>query len=1173
LAFDNSRYTFNPRNNYSGVVMQQGRVQLDSDWNEWLTELLRRTQAGTLDILGRAVYPATTPFAFQIIASSSDGKNQISIGPGRMYVDGLLAENHGDPAAAAWDPALAELSNSPQPPPSAESGAIDYANQPYLPAAPPINGNGPFLAYLDVWTRPVTYLEDPNLIDKAVGVDTTGRLQTVWQVKLMPVPTGTSCGSDITWPPPSEGLLTTGVVASAPSGPCCLTSDMGYTGQENQLYRVEIHQAGLPAASPAPMPLPTGTATFKWSRDNASVMTGVTAISATTNSAGNPASQLTVISLGRDQVLGFAPGNWIEILDDSTELSGQPGELHQIDSIDFAAKTITLVSTVLGTFSITPTSHTRIRRWDQSGKVYLSDGATVWWDLGSSATGEIPVPPAGTLLILENGITVTFDVSTTGGSFRSGDFWAFAARTADGSIETLTKAPPRGIHHHYAALSIVSFNPLSNTDCRTPWPPRGATGECGCCCTCTVGDGVESKGQFSSIEAAIQALPAAGGEVCILPGRYFEHVFIEGRSDVVIRGCGPQTRIASPSLAPPTLITRQPGNAAAAKNAFSAVITIRHSRHITLRSFAVEADQGDVGVLIDGIGNLSAAAPEPAPQQRVNAVIIERLGTIDITIEQLVISASARPAILATRARLLQIEKNRIAMQNVRSTWPAVWVSGNEIRICRNWVGGQKTSAATEWLPTIVTGDLTNAENANGANPGGIQVAGPSQDVSILENEIEDSGRNGITLGSFSVVDAKGQDTGITLGILTVEQAPCSGAGTLQPGAPPSSAPTGSTVVASGLLTDIHIHHNIIRNTGLCGIGPAGFFDLRKMLEVISIENLTIESNTITNTLQGTLAAASPENFVFGYGAICLPDVRNLIIRDNTITNYGSQPGLEICGIYVLYGEMVEINRNQVLETRDWGAAADAPMGIGPRAGICALVTPPSFTSASRLTKLTDIYEPGLPALRVEHNVVRVPVPQALLVEGFGPFSIVNNHFACGGSLKAGGRPLAETVLILNLGTAIESAGAGTSFSQLYTNAARTLQTNAQYAQSSGAVMFADNACLLEAWGIGQSASSNVLILSHDNVIFSGNHCWIDGPVRTAAVDALLLAGSLQVADNRFQESPGFPVLASGVTVAVLNVTAQNISTYCLFVEGTSIVNTNNLTIIPAAYCSGRLKG
>jgi len=114
MTFDNSRFTFNPWNNYSGVVMEQGRVQLDSDWNEWLAELNRRIQAGTLDMVGQAVYPATTPNAFQISVGAGP---TVMIGPGRMYVDGLLVENHGAPTTT-WDPALAELSNTPQPPPS-----------------------------------------------------------------------------------------------------------------------------------------------------------------------------------------------------------------------------------------------------------------------------------------------------------------------------------------------------------------------------------------------------------------------------------------------------------------------------------------------------------------------------------------------------------------------------------------------------------------------------------------------------------------------------------------------------------------------------------------------------------------------------------------------------------------------------------------------------------------------------------------------------------------------------------------------------------------------------------------------------------------------------------------------------------------------------------------------
>jgi hypothetical protein len=453
--------------------MQQGRVQLDSDWNEWLAELTRRIQAGTLDILGRAVYPATTPHAFEITALSSGSTNTLLIGPGRMYVDGLGAENHGNPAAAQWDPALGEMSDAPQPPlASATTDAVDYTQQPYMPpktTLPP--GNGPFLAYLDVWVRPVDYINDLNLIDSAVGVDSTGRLQTVWQVWLKDLSNspGATCDSPIDgWPPaPSAGLLSTNTTPTAPSGPCCLTSGAAYTGLENQLYRVEIHQPGKAEASAVPPAIPpSGIATFKWSRDNGSVTTGVTSIS-------NGKNQLTVLSLGRDQVLGFGPGNWIEILDDSTEFGQTHGELHKIDTIDFAAKTITLATALGAGFPAgnqDPSLHTRIRRWDQSGKVYEQDGTTVWWDIDAQGGADIPVPPSGTWLILENGITVSFDLRPATGGFNTGDFWTFAARTATGLVEKLDQAAPRGIHHHYARLSIVTFgNPA--TDCRHVWPP------------------------------------------------------------------------------------------------------------------------------------------------------------------------------------------------------------------------------------------------------------------------------------------------------------------------------------------------------------------------------------------------------------------------------------------------------------------------------------------------------------------------------------------------------------------------------------------------------------------------------------------------------------------------------------------------------------------------------
>ena len=94
-----------------------------------------------------------------------------------MYTDGLLAENHGrgDPAAAVFDALLGEPTSS---------GFVPYDAQPWLPNPPPLPTTARHLVYLDVWNREVTHLEEPALVESAVGVETTSRVQTVWQVKV-----------------------------------------------------------------------------------------------------------------------------------------------------------------------------------------------------------------------------------------------------------------------------------------------------------------------------------------------------------------------------------------------------------------------------------------------------------------------------------------------------------------------------------------------------------------------------------------------------------------------------------------------------------------------------------------------------------------------------------------------------------------------------------------------------------------------------------------------------------------------------------------------------------------------------------------------------------------------------------------------------------------------------
>jgi hypothetical protein len=1226
LSFDISRFTFDSWHNFSAVVSLQGRVQLDSDWNEWLAEVSRRIQAGTLDLMGHAVYPPTTPFAFQITASASP--NAITIGRGRMYVDGLLAENHGERENASWDPALAELSGSPQPPSSStsDSNPVDYTKQPYLPGTTLPAGNGPFLAYLDVWQRPITYLEDSELIDPAVGVDTTGRLQTVWQVKLIAVPQGqtwtcTTPDSQIGYPAASTGVLSNDVITNPTAGPCCLTTGNGYTWVENQFYRVEIHQAGAPNAFGT-----SNGATFKWSRDNASVETGVTAIIQVTNSVQVKASQLTVLSLGRDQVLGFAPGNWIEILDDWSELWGQPGVLCQIDSIDVAGKTITLTS-LLNTTSQPPTSsppsfpvdstgltdphrHTRIRRWDQSGNVYEADGTTIWFPIGTTGNNGIPVPAAGTTLILENGITVTFGPSSSNGLFNTGDFWNFSARTATGQVDRLVNAPPRGIHHHYTKLSIVSFSPLSNKDCRTPWNPS-STSVCGCCCSYTVGDGVNTFGKFNSINQAINSLLPSGGEICLLPGRFYERVVVSGpnKSDIVIRGCGWQTRLASPSLYPGPDKILIPANLPKSATGLVGVVNVFGSQHVELSSFAVEADDGEVGVLLDW----TPKSFQKPTSGHVPIIEIPGVADTDVTVRDLVITASTGPAVAAFEARQVKITNNRIAMKPVSSTWPAVYTSGDDILIDHNWVGLQSTANVQEWLPTSVVNDLTPTPQPSTATqqqaeaaaetqrqatgvaaekrtlfaPGGIQIAGPSNKVSVVENDIEGGSRNGITLGSIELLDSDGNN-GPPVGVLLAEEDDCATTGTLQAPGTYTSGNNSYSVVAGGPLSNILIDRNRIRNMGLCGIGPVGFFDLGQTTEVISVANLTISTNTISNTLRTPVAASAVTSF--GYGAICLPDVQNLIIRDNTITSFGAIPGAEVCGIFVLYAEMADISRNQIQDTRDWSltfreVSATAAQESGStvnQAGIMILfVGPPSYTLEPFFVDMpaTAVYQSGLPALRLEHNVVRLPFSQALAAAGVGSFSIVNNHLGSGGMLYSSSILSAMTVDILNLGASLESGTVGNS----YTDVSNYVATNPLLGVtnagpfSNGTVLFSNNVIQMEAGYGNQQGLTSVLIFSLDHLLFANNHCWLDASppgdnvaAPTCAVfDALLFAGTIQVNGNRFQEVLG-SVDVSGLTVGLINITSNNLSSACLIASAIlpgQLFNTNNATVIPSQLC------
>ncbi len=727
MSTDISRRRFQPPDDFAAVLMQQGRVLLDADWNEWVEILDRRLRAETVDVIGRCVVPRETPAAFQIEISGTE----LRIGPGRIYVHGILAENHGAPPAE-WDPVLAEERGT---------SAIPYAEQPYLPdlsliqPEAPAEG-GPHLVYLHVWRRDVTWLEAPGLLESAVGVDSTTRWQTVWQVRVLPnVGDGANCSTEIpAWNDlvqPSAGRLTTGTFqAPEDPNPCLVPPSGGYKGLENRLYRVEVHSVD-----------DSGSAAFKWARHNASVAAAVQRIQGDT---------LTVDSTGRDAELRFSAGDWIEVTDDARELAGLPGIMRKIASVADATRSLVLEEALPGGVfpnggggATLPERHTRVRRWEQKGQVRDTGGA-VHHDLNvpeadESRKGVIPVPGAGVALLLEDGIQIELglDPSQPGGRFRAGDYWVFAARTADASIETLTEAPPRGIHHHYCRLAVVTF-PDSVIDCRQFWPPEfGGEG-----CDCSVCVTAEShNGGTLTIQQAIDSVAGRGGTVCLGEGVYNlsgPFVRVEGAQSVRIRGQGWRTILAHGGPGPAMVMRGSIG------------VALERVAVLTARMAAGAADvavENCADVAIEDCYFLQAGRPEQVKAAiglggvLVHARIRNNVIFATAGIANAVAIADADGVVDRPRALLtlnLCCEGNQLLCERFGIRLEGLCIHAGDTSLRRNFVNGARSGglvATGAVLPSVFGGSrLDIAENTLRAAGDGI-VAG-THDTRVCDNDI-----------------------------------------------------------------------------------------------------------------------------------------------------------------------------------------------------------------------------------------------------------------------------------------------------------------------------------------------------------------------------------------------------------------------------------------------------
>jgi Family of unknown function (DUF6519) len=478
---DFTRDTFHVEKHFSRVLMQQGRVTLDADYNEQTAIDLHYLRTLARDVIGPYAAPAGVNGGFLL---KVDSKNVFSVSQGRYYVDGILIEN---------DSRNCTYKHQPDYP-------VSDADDPLLEAIQKNDTKTEFGIYLDVWERHITTIEDDSIRETALGgPDTCTRAKVVWQIRALSltedeqrktaeIAKKVSGQLEELWK--NKAQLEKEFIAESDKGKqvallkqlqlldeelarltqlsflrshevllsrlirlsnaklaarvdhgqkiddACVTPPASkYRGAGNQLYRVEIHQGGKIGANTPP--------TFKWSRDNGSVATAW---------LDGEGSDLQVAS-----TRGFAAGNWVELSDDTLELLGKPGTLVQLVKVEGAILSVDPATTLpqISEFPRNP----KIRRWDQvaTEAVSLADDKAL--PIQESPAGATPKQTVW--LNLENGVQIQF---FSGGEYRTGDYWLIPARVATGTVEwpqaddlNPPPLPPHGTEHHYALLGFASW--------------------------------------------------------------------------------------------------------------------------------------------------------------------------------------------------------------------------------------------------------------------------------------------------------------------------------------------------------------------------------------------------------------------------------------------------------------------------------------------------------------------------------------------------------------------------------------------------------------------------------------------------------------------------------------------------------------------------------------------
>ena len=1185
--------------NLSGVLHQQGRVSTDKDFTEGeLQELAWNGQAGR-DIIGAGVcaVPAAEPEGFRVeSAAVIDGAVHVRLRPGRAWADGILTRLAGDP---------------PDPQAPVERLAAYFG--------PPLSNPTPTPDQIDDGVRDAVVLEvseesvhgfqyPERLIEPALGgPDTTERAFVNFRVRLLRLARGEDCSTIIGRlrdDPSSKGRLTVSLApVVAIAGDCPVVGGGGYTGFEHCLYRIEI------AHTPPNVP-----ARFKWSQWNGGLV-GRGRFDATTDpdrvvlDAGRAAivnSGLTEFYL---EALQFDPlvGAWVVVYGTTATLNTD----HDLE-LASPASFGTLPSTTEPVF---------FRLWNGIA------------DIADYTNAADPVE-------LRDGIRLTFQAPAAG-LYNPGDYWNFTVRAGEiaNPDVLIDDAPPVGIVYHRVPLAEINWTGRRNTDisgtiedCRKRFRPLTNQKTC---CTFLIGDGVSSFGDFNSLEVAAAHLPAAGGELCLLPGVHRANLRLEGRSNVKIHGCRwrslvlPRTETrAQPILhfvdctgievCELDLVTYDGIAVRIDGSREDACNDLRiHANRMIARSNAIRASNAADLVIadnrlhlldtVDGRATLSLAADDVLVER--NTLLL--LPFVDPTPDEPEEPSDdpttdpadpcARPEILYLHADLvIQYAVNAwrflVAQLVPRQPYRAlggihVRAGSERVRILENQIAGGAGNGVT------LGGDLDAADapprptpeppgvavDVDIAAPASVNVTSSGQFLALVQDE---QGRPLADVDVYLEAEAASADRTDTQGMASVKAQPGNYTLDVSPqyrvvrvteardeGVLVNAVTLGlrDRVATRGFLHEITIEANDIAMMGLSGVGfaPRSGASVRGPTRAIPandprgallayidaflltlslvpllratdpVRDLVIRDNRLHHNLRNPFTEAMLEDAQFiGRGGISLAVVEAAVVASNHIYENGPRAVDPVCGVFVGYGDNIEVTDNVLAANGATTADFERNRRAGIRGGIyvrfAGAITTRLSTSSGRNA-----------ALRVHDNRVDQPAGRALTAFAFGPVSVANNHLnseftgllgffdtAVGGALifNVGGL---HRLLARRFGGYL---GSGSDLA-----AGRAYAILAERALPGGETLFDDNYVRL---GIGNRSMTSQMLIAVDDLGYASNTSSVYRSDPFFA-NAMLLADSVRATASRFREDVQ-RTLSLYTQALRMNMTAMNQADHCI---------------------------